>query len=105
MSSEDKDVEKAEVQVKFATEDEAGQVFNDTYDAAFSPDGKRVATMTLSRVYLWEASSGKLLARLGVPSLKAIAFSPDGSRLANASDDALVRLWNVEEVLKECAEP
>ncbi|MBN2499010.1 MAG: PQQ-binding-like beta-propeller repeat protein [Deltaproteobacteria bacterium] len=67
-------------------------------DAAFSPDGKRIATGAGDRrVRVWEAASGKLL--LDLPGhrqgVDAVAFSADGRRLLSASYlGHSVRLWD-----------
>ena len=86
---------------------------------AFSPDSKIVATAAMQEVRLSEARTGRSLGRLrdgrpppGAPqselppginatdgphySYEAIAFSRDGERLATASDDGRVRLWDVK---------
>jgi WD40 repeat protein len=75
------------------------------FAVAYSPDGKRLATaggasLALQDpgdgdVIVWDAASGKqLLSFHGHASrVSAIAFSPDGMRLATASHDRTVKLW------------
>lgn len=74
--------------------------------AAFSPDGKRLATGSRDwTVRLWDVASGKHLATLENDSteVNAVAWAPDGRHLAAASNDLLIRLWDVErrKVVKE----
>lgn len=66
-----------------------------TYCAAFSPDGKRVATgHSEGLVVVWDAQTGKQLvgARKNDQTIVSIAFSPDGIRLVTA--DRHVRVWD-----------
>jgi WD domain, G-beta repeat len=64
--------------------------------AAFSPDGKRLATASRDRTAkLWDLVSGKELFTLSghTAELRDIAFSPDGSRLVTASEDK-AKVWD-----------
>jgi len=77
---------------------------------AFSPDGSRFATGTLSTtddakncvytdtgIRVWETATGKLLERLdGAPArVNALAFSPDGRRLVTGHFDGTALVWAV----------
>ena len=71
---------------------------------AYSPDGKWLAEIAVGGAShrLREAGSGKEVLELtSAPTAggtQAIAFSPDGSRLACSSDDSQVRIWDVSNV-------
>jgi WD40 repeat protein/tetratricopeptide (TPR) repeat protein len=63
--------------------------------AAYSPDGRRVATADSSRVQLWDAVSGQPVGPAHIGQVLGIAFSPDGTYLAVAGKDAIARVWEV----------
>jgi WD40 repeat protein/serine/threonine protein kinase len=74
----------------------AGQVLS----AAFSPDGKRIATAAQhanepGAVRVWDAESGQELLALKVLKGRVwcVAFSPDGKRIATGDDQA-ARVWD-----------
>lgn len=67
------------------------------FDAAYSPDGKRIAlTGGLGTTRLWDTDSGEevLVLRGHTGSVVAVAFSPDGRQIATASVDGTVKVWD-----------
>jgi WD40 repeat protein len=66
-------------------------------DAAFSPNGDRIATAS-SAAFIWDAASGESVAVLSEHQdwVTSVAFSPDGLRLVTASADTTARIWDAE---------
>ena len=67
------------------------------HGAAWSPDGRRLATACADRlVREWDADTGRLLGAFAghADDVNWVAWSRDGSRVASASSDGTVRLWN-----------
>ncbi len=66
------------------------------YAAAFSPDGRYLATAHDAAPKLWDVATGKPVATLWSatgPSY-SVVFRPDGAQLATAGDDGTIRLWD-----------
>jgi eukaryotic-like serine/threonine-protein kinase len=73
--------------------------------AAFSPDGRRLATCSQDRtVRVWSIDGGACQVLRGhTDDVFAVAFHPDGTRLASAGRDRAVWLWDLargEEVAR-----
>jgi WD40 repeat protein len=67
-------------------------------DAAFSPDGKRLATACNDRrVRLWNTDDGKLESAsiMHQSGVRNVAFSPDGALLISGGYDRLARVWDL----------
>jgi WD40 repeat protein/serine/threonine protein kinase len=74
-------------------------------DVSFSPDGKRISANRFDSpgpdtVYLWDADTGRLVARLTDHKARvSLAWSRDGTRLATATQhpENLIRLWDAAD--------
>jgi hypothetical protein len=72
----------------------------DAYDAAFSPDGRLVATSSCwsdkppPPVRVWEVPTGRLVREMPVGSAALVAFSPDGRWLV-VSSTTEYQFWRV----------
>src|SRR5205085_869028 len=67
------------------------------FAAAWSPDGKRIASSSSDNtVQVWDATSGKLVYtyRGNSDTVSAVAWSPDGKRMASGCSDHTVRVWD-----------
>ena len=65
--------------------------------ASFSPDGRRVLTVSGAAARVWDPETGQDLVEpmRHDSNVLTAAFSPDGQRIATGSDDATARIWNV----------
>ncbi len=82
-------------------------ILPNVYAAVWSPDGKQIASACSSigidkTVHVWDAASGESLSRYAAHyglmpdfSMLALAWSPDGTRIAATGADKTIRIWNV----------
>jgi WD40 repeat protein len=61
---------------------------------AFHPDGKHVMTVSDFEVKVWDIASWTSVSLSPQHQIYHASISPDGHRLATASEDGLVRIWN-----------
>jgi eukaryotic-like serine/threonine-protein kinase len=63
-------------------------------DIAFSPDGRRVATVDTRHVRCWDATNGRQVWQTEGSGIHSLAWSPLGPLLATGGDDHHVRLFD-----------
>jgi WD40 repeat protein len=67
--------------------------------AAFSPNGRRIATGSLDRrAAVWDIETGRVVAVFGEhrDEINDVTFSSDGRRVLTASSDHTARVWDAE---------
>jgi WD40 repeat protein len=74
---------------------------------AFAHDGRSMAiTPSQRQVRLIDTDTGRTLANLSAPDprqIRGLCFSPDDSRLAMATDDLAVRVWDLRAIRRHLA--
>ncbi|HEY7604008.1 MAG TPA: BTAD domain-containing putative transcriptional regulator [Gaiellaceae bacterium] len=77
----------------------------DTSAVDFSPNGRRLVTAGSApgdraeqTAYVWDAASGKRLLSLrgAKAAVEYVAYSPDGARIATASEDGATSIWDAQ---------
>jgi WD40 repeat protein len=69
---------------------------NDVKTASFSPDGKRIVTVSSKDAKIWDATTGHLLYNLKAHlySVESAVFSPDANLVLTASADGSAKVWH-----------
>ncbi len=94
--SDDKTVRRWDMATRFPIGDPFAEHTDSVRSLAYSPDGKTLATAG-QLVFLCDADTLRIVGDPLVTSglVGAVAYSPDGRTLVTASNDNIVRLWDI----------
>lgn len=70
------------------------------WSAAFSANSRLIATASGDRINLWDIDDGTLVKTIKRPNtfFRSLSFSPDTQRLVSASNDGIVRVWDISRI-------
>ncbi|XP_037812745.1 WD repeat-containing protein 18 [Lucilia sericata] len=68
---------------------------------ALSPDGCYIVAGIQETIYIWQLSTGRMMASLGkhYQTVTCLKFTDDGSHFVSAGKDGAVLVWNLTQVL------
>src|SRR5262245_8196347 len=76
----------------------------EVYGVAFSPDGRRIASVGKDRrVKIWDSKTARIIQefRAHEGAACSVIFHPDGRYFATAGADRLVKVWDLEDTRQE----
>lgn len=87
------------LQLRLRTEED-----REDHGLAFSPDGGRVAILSVNEARIWDIDSCQILTSFHAAKSQAIAWSPSGKLLATcgaeAAGNATIRLWDADTAVE-----
>ena len=68
------------------------------FEIRFSPDGSLVGTVGSGELIVWDAGTGKPLARLGTSDPWGVGFGPDNDLVYSGGGASMLRTWDLSAV-------